>query len=299
VSDLQKKLEGLKQQHEPFQKQLDDLNAARAAIGNRHTPLVAKAQAEAKSARDTAAKYYTDYLVVAAKYVNDAIQLRHLAIAPVPADGKFANRPAGVSTTTEFSGEIFENMDETVDIGRAQSLARVGELLPSKHGYVSVVTALTTKPYGGGNQVQAKVFLRFPSQLEDTRARLGFVKMYWDFSKNLRAHEAAAYNAQTQLAAVENEFRSALSQWDSQNGDKLASLQNQVSPLAMQISELNSKLSTIRAERTAKEAVLNKPPSEQASALRQEISTRFAEKRRPLTEELEALEAKLKAEAAP
>ena len=119
---------------------------------------------------------------------------------------------------------------------------------------------------------------------------------YSNYVKNLWTYEAAARTTEAEKVAMENQSRSVFEKWDAQNGSKIQALESQLVPLAEQIASTNTKLAACAAERPAKEAVLNKPRSEQATSVRQEIAARFAESRRSLSGELASVEVALKAE---
>jgi hypothetical protein len=294
---LRTKRDGLNQQHGPLRKQLDDLNAARAAIVSRYQPAVEKARATATSAQTAARDHQAGALASAAKLINNAIQYRNLSIEPIPPDGKYAGSFAKDSTTTEFHGEVFENMEETIDVGHGIPRERVGDIMLSRDGTLGVAVYVGPKPVGGGTQVRGKAFGRFPKSLSDAYTRQSFVGMYWNYSRYRRSYVAAAQAAQAQLEASETESRAALDTWDLQNRDRLQALQSQLAPLAEQVAAAEAKLTASADERAAKEAVLNKPRPEQGAWLRQEITARFGDTRRAVSEELASIEAWLKAEA--
>lgn len=309
-----------------------DLEAVRAYEGemnkwfaflNRHNNLVETAKATAKNAQEAATKYHSDTLAAAAKYLNDTIQFRHLDVDAIPVDGKFTDsadeskdqgsdkssrrrrsssitRSEGAGDfvetegTTEFANEVFENKDVMLNVGNWIIHQRVGDIMPSKDGSLLFVTQVLTKPTG--NQIRFRNFVRFPKALDDARVRQSFLMMYSSYARNLWSGEAAARTAQTQLAALEKEAAQALQKWNSQNMG-LKTPQNQVSSLATLTAELKDKLTKAGTERTTKETFLNKPQTEQIVAMRAEISAKYAEKKRQLTEQLATLEAKLKESA--
>ncbi|MCX6908308.1 MAG: hypothetical protein NTY01_09720 [Verrucomicrobia bacterium] len=250
-----------------IKKQLDELNSARAAIEGRYNPLVEKARTNATNAQTAAEKFRADSLSIAAKFVNDTIAYRHLSIDQVPSDGKFLDRAgrsrgrrgqdafygqnsdkiSADSSPRQFAGEIFENADEILDIGQNITTAKVGDLLPNKDGNISVLLRLSQQAAGGGMSVQSKMYLitklyvktfsRFPTALDDVRARQTFVQLYWPYAKNLPTYETAAKKGQDQQAAIENEERQAIETWDSPNGAKLRALQDQMAPPAARTLE--------------------------------------------------------------
>jgi hypothetical protein len=315
ISEARKQVEAVKQQHDPAKKQLDDLNGARNAFASRWTPFIEKARTNSINAQGAANKFHADYLTAAAKLVNDAVQYRHLSIKPLPADGKFSDAinstteaqsnavsigGATVTTTerevgTEFAGELFENKDVILNVGNWIVHSRPGDFMGSRDGSLLVVSQVSTKPTG--NEIRYRNFVRFPKALDDARVRQSFYMMYWRFGRDFRSYEVAARTAQGQLTAAEDGLKSDLQKWDAQNGARLTPLQNQVSTLSKQIAELNSKLTEANTTLSAKEKLLNKPEAEQIAGIRQEISARYAEKKRPLTEQLTKLEAKLKESA--
>ncbi|MFA5192524.1 MAG: hypothetical protein WC740_17595 [Verrucomicrobiia bacterium] len=304
ADELQKTLDNAKQKHDPLKTQTADMTSTRVAIEGRYNPLIEKAKGTAASTKADADKFRADSLAIAAKFINDTIDYRRLAIEKVPANGTFPDKTESGSSPAEFAGEVFENKEEIVDIGRNISLAKAGDLLPNREGFVSVLARLSQESAGGGMDVQSKMYLmtklhvkvfsHFPPKLDDARARQGFVQMYWRYAKNLPLHQAAAQRIAAQQAALENEARKTLDSWDSQNSTKLKSLQEQVSTLATLTAESASKLALCKAEVAAKELVLNKPQAEQAAALRQEVSARYAEIKRPLKDQLTQLATRLK-----
>ena len=307
-----KKLDKIKQEHDPLRKQLDDVNAAKAAICNRYDPMVGKAQTSAIQAQETATKYHTDFLSAAAKLINDAIQYQHLSISTVPADGKYTDKNEGPEATksggfskanassetnekvvgTVFAGEVFENNDMILNVGNWIIHQRAGDVMKSRDGSLLVVTQVSTRPTG--NEIRFRKFVRFPTALDDVRLRQSFYMMYFRFVRDLAAYEVAARTAQNQLTTLEEGLKSELQKWNALNGEKLSTLQNQVSELAKQIAELNTRLATASADRANKESFLKKPLQEQSATIRREICAMYAEKKSQMAEQLATLEAKLK-----